>query len=109
VLERYQRRTARLAAQVGVVVTELAGRASVLVLSALAAPLSRHTAIRTLRSLPAPARPPTRPSPQGAAGPGRLPQRSRVDPSLAADSRSCSRTCRSSPATTNGSAPSPPR
>jgi transposase len=54
VLERYQRRTARLAGQVGVVVTELAGRAGVRVLSSLAAPLSRHTAIRMLRRVPAP-------------------------------------------------------
>ena len=55
VLERYQRRTPRLAGQVGAVVRELAGRAGTRVLPALAVGVSRHTAIRTLLSLPLPA------------------------------------------------------
>jgi transposase len=46
VLERYQRRTARLAAQVGAVVRELAGRASARVLPALGVRISRHAALR---------------------------------------------------------------
>ncbi|CAO5226536.1 ISL3 family transposase [Frankia sp. AgKG'84/4] len=54
VLERYQRRTARLAAQVGAVVRELAGRASARVLSVLAIGLSRHSALRCLLRLPLP-------------------------------------------------------
>lgn len=54
VLERYQRRTPRLTAQIGAVVRELAGRASVRVLSALAIPLSRHSALRCLLRLPPP-------------------------------------------------------
>jgi transposase len=54
VLQRYQRRTVRLARQIAVVVTELAGRASVRVLDAMATPTSRHTAIRILRGLPVP-------------------------------------------------------
>jgi transposase len=49
VLERYQRRTIRLTGQIGAVVTELAGRASVRVFSAMAVRLSRQTAIRELR------------------------------------------------------------
>lgn len=48
VLERYQRRTARLTRQVKAVVKELAGRAGVRLLTALAVGLSRHTALRTL-------------------------------------------------------------
>jgi transposase len=52
VLERYQRRTVRLAAQVGAVVRELAGRAGVRVLSAWSVRLSRHTALRCLLRLP---------------------------------------------------------
>lgn len=48
VLERYQRRTPRLAAQIGVVVRELAGRGSVRVLSALTVGLSVQTALRCL-------------------------------------------------------------
>lgn len=48
VLERYQRRTARLTSQVKAVVKELAGRAGVRLLAALAVGLSRHTALRTL-------------------------------------------------------------
>jgi hypothetical protein len=54
VLERYQRRTTRLAGQIGVVVTELAGRAGVRVLTAMAVTMSRQTAIRALRRVPAP-------------------------------------------------------
>lgn len=54
VLARYQRRTPRLAAWVSAVVRELAGRASVRVLSPLAIPLSRHTAIRALLRIPLP-------------------------------------------------------
>ena len=53
-LERYQRRTARLTVQVRAVVRELAGRAGVRVLAAMAVPLSRHTAIRVLLHLPVP-------------------------------------------------------
>lgn len=56
VLERYQRRTARLGAQVGAVVRELAGRAGARVLSALAVVVSRHTALRVLARLPLPVR-----------------------------------------------------
>lgn len=57
VAERYQRRTARLAAQVGRVVAELAGRAGARVLSGLGVALSRHTALRMLLRLPVPVRP----------------------------------------------------
>ncbi|WP_239376938.1 transposase family protein, partial [Frankia sp. Cj5] len=54
VLERYQRRTPRLAAQIGVVVRELAGRGSVRVLSTLTVCLSVQTALRCLLRLPLP-------------------------------------------------------
>ncbi|MEU8378473.1 ISL3 family transposase [Streptosporangium sp. NPDC048865] len=54
VLERYQRRTARLTSQIGVVVRELVGRAGARALSALAVHLSRHTALRILLRLPLP-------------------------------------------------------
>lgn len=54
VLERYQRRTARLATQIGAVVRELAGRGSVRVLSALTVCLSVQTALRCLLRLPIP-------------------------------------------------------
>jgi transposase len=54
VLQRYQRRTVRLAGQIAVVVKELAGRGSCRVLAAMAVPMSRHTAIRTLRRLQVP-------------------------------------------------------
>ncbi|OAA27935.1 transposase family protein [Frankia sp. EI5c] len=54
VLERYQRRTPRLAAQIGMVVRELAGRGSVRVLSALTVCLSVQTALRCLLRLPLP-------------------------------------------------------
>ncbi len=54
VLERYQRRTVRLAGTIGCVVTELAGRASVRVLPVLGIETSRDTALRTLRRIPLP-------------------------------------------------------
>jgi transposase len=54
--ERYQRRTSRLASQIGAVVREPAGRAGMRVLSALAVRLSRHTALRLLPRLPCPRR-----------------------------------------------------
>lgn len=54
VLERYQRRTTRLAAQVSTVVRELAGRASARVLPALGVAISRHTALRALLRIPPP-------------------------------------------------------
>lgn len=54
VLERYQRRTSRLGAQIGAVVRELAGRAGTRVLAALPVRLSRHTALRLLLRLPLP-------------------------------------------------------
>jgi transposase len=52
VLERYQRRTPRLAGQIGAIARELAGRASVRALSALSIEVSRHTAVRILLALP---------------------------------------------------------
>ena len=52
VLQRYQRRTVRLAGQIAVVVKELAGRGGSRVLTAMATPISRHTALRLLRRLP---------------------------------------------------------
>jgi len=54
VLERYQRRTSRLAHRIGAVVRELAGRGSARLLSALAMDVSRHTAVRMLLRLPLP-------------------------------------------------------
>lgn len=54
VLERYQRRTARLTAQVGAVVRELAGRASARVFVALGVRISRHTTLRALLGIPLP-------------------------------------------------------
>jgi len=48
VLERYQRRTARLNGQVSAAVRELAGRAGSRLLSALGIGVSRHTALRAL-------------------------------------------------------------
>ncbi|MFD7706598.1 ISL3 family transposase [Streptomyces sp. NPDC059786] len=54
VLERYQRRTARLTRQVKTVVAELAGRAGARLLVMLAVRLSRHTALRTLLRIPLP-------------------------------------------------------
>ncbi|MTE16811.1 hypothetical protein GLP40_29170 [Nocardia sp. CT2-14] len=57
VLERYQRRTARLTGQVRAVVRELAGRAAIRVLAALPVGMSRDTAVRVLLRIPAPQRP----------------------------------------------------
>jgi transposase len=54
VLDRYQRRTVRLAGQAGAVARRLAGRAGAGLLTALAVPLSRHTALRVLLRLPLP-------------------------------------------------------
>jgi transposase len=54
VLERYQRRTARLTSQVKSVVKELAGRAGARLLEIPAVGLSRHTALRTLLGIPLP-------------------------------------------------------
>ena len=51
VLDRYQRRTTRLACQAGAAVRRLAGRAGAGLLTALGAPLSRHTALRLLLRL----------------------------------------------------------
>ncbi|CAM4207517.1 ISL3 family transposase [Nocardiopsis rhodophaea] len=56
VLARYQRRTPRLAAQIGTVVRELAGRASARMLSALAMRVPKNTALRALMRLPLPRR-----------------------------------------------------
>lgn len=53
-LERYQRRTARLSRTVAAVVRELAGRAGARLLAALPVRLSRHTAIRALLKIPLP-------------------------------------------------------
>jgi transposase len=52
VVQRYQRRTVRLAGQIAAVVKELAGRGGSRVLTAMATPISRHTALRVLRRLP---------------------------------------------------------
>ncbi|MFI1584497.1 ISL3 family transposase [Embleya sp. NPDC020630] len=57
VLERCQRRTVRLLAQVRAVVRELAGRAGARTLQALGTGLSRCTALRILTGIPLPARP----------------------------------------------------
>jgi hypothetical protein len=54
VLDRYQRRTVRLAGQAGEVARRLAGRAGAGLLTALGIPLSRHTALRLLLRLPLP-------------------------------------------------------
>jgi Transposase/zinc-finger of transposase IS204/IS1001/IS1096/IS1165 len=54
-LERYQRRTARMAGQVAVVASELAGRASARLLPALGIRASRDTALRALLRIPLPA------------------------------------------------------
>ncbi|WP_406209561.1 ISL3 family transposase [Streptomyces sp. NBC_01017] len=53
-VERYQRRTNRLARQLGSVVKELAGRAGARLLRVLAFGVSRSTALRTLMRLPIP-------------------------------------------------------
>ena len=55
VLDRYQRRTARLSMQVSAVARELAGRASARLLPALGIAASRHTMLRTLLKIPLPA------------------------------------------------------
>lgn len=54
VLDRYQRRTARLTRQVMAVVKELAGRAGARLPAILAVGLSRHTALRALLCIPLP-------------------------------------------------------
>jgi hypothetical protein len=54
VLDRYQRRTTRLAGQAGEAVRRLAGRAGAGLLAALGIPLSRDTALRLLLRLPLP-------------------------------------------------------
>ena len=54
VLDRYQRRTTRLAGQAGEAVRRLAGRAGAGLLTVLGVPLSRHTALRLLLRLPLP-------------------------------------------------------
>ena len=53
-LDRYQRRTVRLAGQAGEAVRRLAGRAGAGLLAALGIPLSRDTALRLLLRLPLP-------------------------------------------------------
>lgn len=55
-LERYQRRPARLTRQVKAVVDKLAGRAGSRLLAILAVDLSRHTALRVLPRIPLPTR-----------------------------------------------------
>jgi len=55
VLERYQRRTARLTGQVSAVARELAGRASARLLPALGIAASRHAMLRVLLKIPLPA------------------------------------------------------
>jgi transposase len=54
VLDRYQRRTARLTGQAGEVTRRLAGRAGSALATALGIPLSRDAALRVLLSLPLP-------------------------------------------------------
>jgi hypothetical protein len=54
VLDRYQRRTARLTGQAGEVARRLANRTGAGLLAALGIPLSRHTALRVLQRLPLP-------------------------------------------------------
>jgi transposase len=54
VLDRYQRRTTRLAGQAGEVARRLAGRAGAGLLAALGISLSRHTSLRLLLRLPLP-------------------------------------------------------
>src|SRR5215470_10589984 len=48
VIDRYQRRTSRLAGQVAAVARELAGRAGARLLQALGIPVSRHAVLRVL-------------------------------------------------------------
>ncbi len=54
-MDRYQRRTARLAGQVSAVARELAGRAGARLLQALGILASRHTVLRVLLRIPLPA------------------------------------------------------
>ncbi|MDH6108032.1 transposase [Kitasatospora sp. MAP12-44] len=54
VVERYQRRTNRLADQLGSMVKELAGRAGARLSRVLACAISRSTALRLLRRIPTP-------------------------------------------------------
>jgi transposase len=54
VLDRYQRRISRLAAQVSAVTRELAGRASARLLPALGIAVSRHTVLRVSLRFPCP-------------------------------------------------------
>jgi transposase len=54
VLDRYQRRTTRLTAQVSAVARELAGRASARLLPALGIGVSRHAMLRVLLKIPLP-------------------------------------------------------
>lgn len=53
-LERHQRRTVRLTAQISQVARELCGRAAARLTGLLAVPVSRSTALRHLRRLPLP-------------------------------------------------------
>jgi hypothetical protein len=55
ILDRYQRRTTQLTAQVGAVARELAGRASARLLPALGIAVSRHVMLRVLLKIPLPA------------------------------------------------------
>jgi len=55
VLDRYQRRTTRLTAQVSTVARELAGQASARLLPALGIGVSRHAMLRVLLKIPLPA------------------------------------------------------
>jgi transposase len=55
VMDRYQRRTLRLAGQVRAVARELAGRAGARLLAALGILASRHTVLRVLLRIPLPA------------------------------------------------------
>jgi transposase len=55
VIDRYQRRTSRLAGQVAAVARELAGRAGARLFQALGIPASRHAALRVLLRIPLPA------------------------------------------------------
>jgi hypothetical protein len=54
VLDRYQRRTARLTGQVSAVARELAGRTSARLLPALGITVSRHMMLRVLLKIPLP-------------------------------------------------------
>ena len=56
VLDRYQRRTTRLTAQVSAIARGLAGRASARLLPVLGVPASRHVVLRVLLKIPLPAR-----------------------------------------------------